>query len=74
LLLADYRVNPSDDNNGALREAVKNKHSDIIIKLWLNKKVKSTLRDSFKINLKKNDINLYNELIQKNIKFKIGNF
>lgn len=66
LLMTHKLVDPSAFNNYAIMLSSKRKDYEMIDLLWSDKRV----RDSLKIS----DLNLYNELIQKNSKEKIGNF
>jgi hypothetical protein len=66
LLLNDPRVNPSDDKNAAIHLAYYNKHDDCIALLWSDKRVRNTLLNDFP--------DIYNELIQKDIKEKLADF
>ena len=66
LLLEDFSVNPLSFTNEAIQMAYKNEHFDIVSYLWENKRVKDTLQ--------KDDLSLYNILITKEVKEKVGNF
>ena len=66
LLLKDKRVDPSESVNYAIEYAFKNGHLDIVKKIWRDKKIKLTLKN--------NNSELYNELIQEDIKNKVHGF
>ena len=66
LLLEDSRVDPSDDNNYAIKLAHKNKYTNIVEILWNEKCVKNTL--------KQDNLELYNNLMRKDIKNKVDEF
>jgi hypothetical protein len=66
LLLNDSRVNPSDYSNYAIKEAYRHLHKEVVNLLWQNVRVKNTLKND--------DIEIYNELIKKDIKLKVENF
>ena len=65
--LNNSRFNPATNRNNGIRIAADNELYNIVNLLWQNQRVKDTL--------KKDDIDLYNELIQKDkIKEKIEDF
>ena len=66
LLLNDKRVDPSNGNNYAIRWAFESNHTNVVNLLWKNKKVKSTLQ--------KDNLDLYNELIQQDLQNKVFYF
>jgi ankyrin repeat protein len=66
LLLKDKRVDPSDSCNLSIRLASKKCYIDIVELLWKNKLVKKTLKND--------NEELYNKLIQQDIKNKVSKF
>ena len=66
LLLNHPKVNPSDKDNWAIRYASIEGHYDIVNLLWQDQRVKNTLEND--------NEKLYNKLIKKDIKEKIGFF
>jgi hypothetical protein len=66
LLLKDSRVNPSDNYNFAINEAYIWEYDCIIQLLWNDERVKNTL--------KKDNLNLYNILTNKDVQQKIEYF
>ena len=66
LLLSDKCLNPSLNDNYAIIVAYKKDHNEIVELLWQNKRVKDTL--------KKDNLDLYNKLITKDIQYKIEGF
>ena len=66
LLLNHPKVNPADYYNSAIRYASRVGHYNIVNLLWQDQRVKNTLE--------KYNKELYNELVKKDIKEKIGIF
>ena len=66
LLLKDERVNPSSCNNSPITDALKYNHTEIIQLLWNDQRVKKSLQ--------KNNQELYNQLITKDIENKVEGF
>jgi hypothetical protein len=66
VLLKDPRVYPSNDNNWAIKLALKNKHLHIAKLLWKHNKFQNTLS--------KSDVDLYNKMITENISNKVEKF
>ena len=66
LLLNDKRVDPSDDNNWAIKLASQNGHVDIVNLLWQDQRIKNSLEND--------DKELYNKLIKNDIKDKVKDF
>jgi hypothetical protein len=66
LLLNDPRVDPSDSSNYAIKLAHHNSATETVELLWSDQRVKDTL--------KKDKIELYNQLMKEDIKNKISEF
>jgi ankyrin repeat protein len=66
LLIKDSRVDPSSCHNHAIQYAFKNKRHNIVELLWRDKRVHKYLE--------KDNVNLYNQLTQQDVKLKINNF
>ena len=66
LLLNDSRVNPSDDENGAIEAASHEGRNEVIELLWQDKRVKNTLQ--------RDCIDLYNKLMKQEVKNKVNEF
>jgi hypothetical protein len=64
--LNDSRVDPTHDHNHALLIAYRAKKNDILWLLWNNEKVKLFAKESTP--------NIYNELLKKNLGFKLKEF
>jgi hypothetical protein len=66
LLLNDSRVNPTVCNNYAIQAAFKRSHTKVVELLWRDKRVKRTL--------KKDDPELFNQLIPLDVAKKLKKF
>jgi hypothetical protein len=66
LLLNDNRVNPADVNNSSICCAFKKGHTKIVDLLWKDLRVRNTLN--------KNDSELYNDLLTKELVNNINKF
>jgi ankyrin repeat protein len=71
-LLKDKKADPSSNNNYPLLRASTNGCNEIIEVLWNDKRIKKN--KYIKDILKNDNIDLYEKLIKKDIKFKASNF